>query len=138
MPPPPAPLVDSGGAAGSDSSDGGSSGYWSVGRCDGSPEPSPPASDGTVSPATPPDEGLDMELDPVPFEEPVTRRRRVSSSQSQIRVQTPSDPLRLVVLTRVSSQNSGKTVFKCLWPSCSKVLTSVVGIKRHIRITHLR
>lgn len=34
-------------------------------------------------------------------------------------------------------QNSVKVAFRCLWPSCGKVLTTVVGIKRHIRTTHL-
>ncbi len=34
-------------------------------------------------------------------------------------------------------QNSVKAAYRCLWPSCGKVLTSVVGIKRHIRTTHL-
>lgn len=28
-------------------------------------------------------------------------------------------------------------VYKCLWPNCGKVLTSSVGIKRHIRVLHL-
>ncbi|KAG7255933.1 hypothetical protein CRUP_031248 [Coryphaenoides rupestris] len=28
-------------------------------------------------------------------------------------------------------------LYKCLWPGCSKVLTSSVGIKRHVRMVHL-
>lgn len=56
---------------GSELSDGGSSGYWSVGHGAGSPEPA-------VSPATPPDEGLDMEMEQVLFDEPAARKRRVS------------------------------------------------------------
>ncbi|XP_044026305.1 zinc finger protein 395b isoform X2 [Siniperca chuatsi] len=32
---------------------------------------------------------------------------------------------------------SFRGVYKCLWPSCGKVLTSSVGIKRHIRVLHL-
>lgn len=55
---------------GSELSDGGSSGYWSVGHGAGSPEPA-------VSPATPPDEGLDMEMEQVLFDEPAARKRRV-------------------------------------------------------------
>ncbi|KAM9367055.1 zinc finger protein 395a [Symphorus nematophorus] len=101
-----APLMDCGG---SELSDGGSSGYWSVGHGNGSPVPSPPIAEPAVSPATPSDEGLDMELEQVLFDEPAPRKRR----------------------------NSVKTAYRCLWPSCGKVLTTVVGIKRHIRTTHL-
>lgn len=35
------------------------------------------------------------------------------------------------------SQSSFRSVYKCLWPSCGKVLTSSVGMKRHIRVLHL-
>ncbi|XP_026174845.1 zinc finger protein 395b isoform X2 [Mastacembelus armatus] len=34
-------------------------------------------------------------------------------------------------------KSSLRGVYKCLWPSCGKVLTSSVGIKRHIRVLHL-
>ncbi|XP_072300000.1 zinc finger protein 395b isoform X2 [Eucyclogobius newberryi] len=34
-------------------------------------------------------------------------------------------------------KSSFKGVYKCLWPNCGKVLTSSVGIKRHIRVLHL-
>ncbi|KAM9779425.1 zinc finger protein 395b isoform 1-T1 [Syngnathus typhle] len=34
-------------------------------------------------------------------------------------------------------KNSFKGFYKCLWPNCGKVLTSSVGIKRHIRVLHL-
>ncbi|XP_071345960.1 zinc finger protein 395a isoform X2 [Trachinotus anak] len=105
-PDPAAPPMDCGG---SDLSDSCSSGYWSVGRASGSPAPSPPIAEPDVSPTTPPDEGLDMELEQVLFDEPAPRKRR----------------------------NSVKVAYRCLWPSCGKVLTSVVGIKRHIRTTHL-
>ncbi|XP_018548427.1 zinc finger protein 704 [Lates calcarifer] len=101
-----APPMDCGGG---ELSDSGSSGYWSVGRANGSPAPSPPIAEPDVSPASPPDEGLDMELEQVLFDEPAPRKRR----------------------------NSVKVAYKCLWPTCGKVLTSVVGIKRHIRTTHL-
>lgn len=40
-------------------------------------------------------------------------------------------------LTAKKPKSSFKCVFKCLWPSCGKVLTSSVGIKRHIRVLHL-
>ncbi|XP_029352422.1 zinc finger protein 395b [Echeneis naucrates] len=35
-------------------------------------------------------------------------------------------------------KSSFRVVYKCLWPSCGKVLTTSVGIKRHIRVLHLR
>ncbi|XP_040894147.1 LOW QUALITY PROTEIN: zinc finger protein 395a [Toxotes jaculatrix] len=104
-PEPSAPLMDCGGG---ELSDSGSSGYWSVGHANGSPAPSPPMAEADVSLATPPDEGLDMELEQV-CEEPAPRKRR----------------------------NSVKVAYRCLWPTCGKVLTTVVGIKRHIRTTHL-
>ncbi|XP_053176024.1 zinc finger protein 395a [Scomber japonicus] len=106
QPDPAAPLMDCGG---SELSDSGSSGYWSVGHGNGSPAHSPPIAEPDAGPASPPDEGLDMELEQVLFDEPAPRRRR----------------------------NSVKVAYRCLWPSCGKVLTSVVGIKRHIRTTHL-
>lgn len=85
------------------------SGYWSVGHAHGSPAPSPPIKESDATPVMPPDEGVDMELDQVLFDEPAPRKRK----------------------------NSVKLAYRCLWPSCGKVLTSVVGIKRHIRMTHL-
>ncbi|XP_078112080.1 zinc finger protein 395a [Sander vitreus] len=105
-PDPTAPPMDCGRGLLSDS---GSSGYWSVGHSNGSPVPSPPMAEADAGPATPLDEGLDMELEQVLFDEPAPRKRR----------------------------NSVKAAFRCLWPSCGKVLTSVVGMKRHIRTTHL-
>ncbi|XP_074523110.1 zinc finger protein 395-like [Halichoeres trimaculatus] len=101
-----APMMDYGC---SELSDSGSSGYWSVGNSNGSPAPSSPVTEPAVSPAAPSDEGLDMEIEQVLFDEPAPRKRR----------------------------NSMKSAYRCLWPSCGKVLTSVVGIKRHIRTTHL-
>ncbi|KAM4593318.1 zinc finger protein 395a [Odontesthes bonariensis] len=94
---------------GSELSDSGSSGYWSIGHANGSSAPSSPAAEPEGGAATPTDEGLDMELDQVLFDEPAPRKRK----------------------------NSVKVAYRCLWPSCGKVLTSVVGIKRHIRTTHL-
>ncbi|KAM6943318.1 zinc finger protein 395a [Xenentodon cancila] len=101
-----APLMDGNGG---ELSDSGSSGYWSVGPAQRSSAPSSPQGETDGGTATPPDEGLDMELDQVLFDEPAPRRRR----------------------------NSVKVAYRCLWPSCGKVLTSVVGIKRHVRTTHL-
>ncbi|XP_029283616.1 zinc finger protein 395-like isoform X2 [Cottoperca gobio] len=102
---PTAPPMDCGGEL----SDSGSSGYWSVGLANSSPAPSPPNAEPDASPATPSDEGLDMELEQVLFDEPAPRKRK----------------------------NFVKVAYRCMWPSCGKVLTSVVGIKRHIRTTHL-
>ncbi|XP_055088456.1 zinc finger protein 395-like isoform X2 [Periophthalmus magnuspinnatus] len=84
-----------------------SSGYWSVGHSRGSPAASPPITEPDTDQTTPPDEGLSMELEL--FEEPAPRRRR----------------------------NSEHAAFKCLWPGCEKILTSIVGIKRHVRTMHL-
>uniref|UniRef100_A0A3Q1EG15 Zinc finger protein 395-like n=1 Tax=Acanthochromis polyacanthus TaxID=80966 RepID=A0A3Q1EG15_9TELE len=92
-----------------DTTGNGSSGYWSVGHAPSSPMPSPPIAEPDAGVVPPTDEGLDMELEQVLFDEPAPRKRR----------------------------NSVKAAFRCLWPSCGKVLTSVVGIKRHIRTTHL-
>ncbi|XP_047219848.1 zinc finger protein 395-like isoform X2 [Girardinichthys multiradiatus] len=84
-----------------------SSGYWSVNRGPRSPAPPSPTAEANGRSATPSDEGLD--LDQVLFEEPAPRKRR----------------------------NSLKVAYQCLWPSCRKVLTSLMGIKRHIRMVHL-
>ncbi|XP_061564340.1 zinc finger protein 395-like isoform X2 [Cololabis saira] len=105
-PDPAAPAMD---CSGGELSDSGSSGYWSVGPAQRSSAPPSPEGQADADAATPPDEGLDMELDQVLFDEPAPRKRK----------------------------NSVKVVYRCLWPSCAKVLTSVVGIKRHIRTTHL-
>ncbi|CAF87421.1 unnamed protein product, partial [Tetraodon nigroviridis] len=40
-------------------------------------------------------------------------------------------------LSAKKPKSSFRGVYKCLWPSCGKVLTSSVGIKRHIRVLHL-
>ncbi|XP_017158578.1 zinc finger protein 395-like [Poecilia reticulata] len=71
-----APLMDAGAI---ELSDSGSSGYWSVDPR--SPAPSSPTDEAGGGSATPPDEGLDMELDQVLFEEPAPRKRRVSMTR---------------------------------------------------------
>ncbi|TRY72953.1 hypothetical protein DNTS_010250 [Danionella cerebrum] len=90
---------------GSELSDGG---YWSCDHGNGSPAPSPPIVETDKSTA-PTDDGLDMEMDQMLFNEPAPRKRK----------------------------NSVKVAYRCLWPNCGKVLTTVVGIKRHIRNAHL-
>uniref|UniRef100_A0A1A7XRK7 Zinc finger protein 395b n=1 Tax=Iconisemion striatum TaxID=60296 RepID=A0A1A7XRK7_9TELE len=49
----------------------------------------------------------------------------------------PLEPDQGEELTAKKPKSSLRCVYKCLWPSCGKVLTSSVGIKRHIRVTHL-
>ncbi|XP_078085449.1 zinc finger protein 395-like isoform X2 [Mustelus asterias] len=34
-------------------------------------------------------------------------------------------------------KNSVKMLYRCMWPSCQKLLSSTVGIRRHIRTVHL-
>uniref|UniRef100_A0AAY4A451 C2H2-type domain-containing protein n=1 Tax=Denticeps clupeoides TaxID=299321 RepID=A0AAY4A451_9TELE len=94
---------------GGELSDSGSSGCWSWDHGNASPAPSPPITETDRSLAAHADEGLDMELDQVLFDEPAPRKRK----------------------------NSLKVAYRCLWRNCGKVLTTVVGIKRHIRTLHL-
>uniref|UniRef100_H3CA50 C2H2-type domain-containing protein n=1 Tax=Tetraodon nigroviridis TaxID=99883 RepID=H3CA50_TETNG len=57
------------------------------------------------------------------------------------RSSTPSSPTEEVPSDEPAvrkRRSSGKTAYKCLWPCCGKLLTSVVGIKRHVRTNHLR
>ncbi|XP_041034983.1 zinc finger protein 395-like isoform X1 [Carcharodon carcharias] len=35
-------------------------------------------------------------------------------------------------------KNSMKVLYRCMWPDCQKLLSSPVGIRRHIRTVHLR
>ncbi|KAJ8410147.1 hypothetical protein AAFF_G00201280 [Aldrovandia affinis] len=93
-------------SGGEELSDSGSSGYWSWDQGIGSPAPSPSIAEADAHPA---DEGIDMELEQVLFDEPAARKRK----------------------------NSVRLAYRCLWPNCGKVLTSVVGMKRHIRTLHL-
>lgn len=101
----PGPVLSGADCGASEVSDGG---YWSCDHGNTSPAPSPPSGDVDKTPP-PVDEGLDMDMDQVLFDEPAPRKRR----------------------------NSVKLTYRCLWPNCGKVLTSIVGMKRHIRILHL-
>ncbi|KAG9344750.1 hypothetical protein JZ751_010437 [Albula glossodonta] len=97
-------------SGGEELSDSSSSGYWSWDHGMGSPAPSPSvteAIDATLAPSA--DEGIDIDMEQDLCTGPVTRKHK--------------NPVRLA--------------YRCLWPSCGKVLTSVVGMKRHIRILHL-
>ncbi|XP_046877265.1 zinc finger protein 395b [Hypomesus transpacificus] len=40
-------------------------------------------------------------------------------------------------LTGRKSKSSSRGAYRCLWPGCGKVLTSSVGMKRHVRVLHL-
>uniref|UniRef100_A0AAR2JL20 C2H2-type domain-containing protein n=1 Tax=Pygocentrus nattereri TaxID=42514 RepID=A0AAR2JL20_PYGNA len=91
----------------SEVSDGG---YWSTDHGNNSPAPSPPIAESDKALGPPVDEGLDMEMENVLFDEPAPRKRK----------------------------NSMKVAYRCLWPNCGKILTSIVGIKRHVRTLHLR
>ncbi|NWI50257.1 ZN395 protein, partial [Calyptomena viridis] len=97
----------------SDSGSSTTSGHWSGGSDISTPSPPHPAgspkysSEALSSP--PADDGFETDSDPFVPDEPAPRKRK----------------------------NSVKVMYKCLWPSCGKVLRSIVGIKRHVRTQHL-
>ncbi|KAM9355835.1 zinc finger protein 395b [Pholidichthys leucotaenia] len=68
---------------------------------------SPAPSPSVIEVDSSPDEGLHMELD---------HREELSAKKPK---------------------SSIRSAYKCLWPSCGKVLTSSVGMKRHVRVLHL-
>ncbi|XP_022542277.2 zinc finger protein 395b isoform X2 [Astyanax mexicanus] len=94
---------------GGELSDSGSSGYWSWDHGSVSPAPSPSVTETDGSLGQPVDEGLQMELEQGGCDEPESRRCKSLS----------------------------RGAYRCLWPGCGKVLTSRVGMKRHIQILHL-
>lgn len=83
------------------------SGYWSVGHAHRSPAPSPPIKESDASPATPPDEGVDMELDQVLFDEPAPRKRRVSGGLQQSR----KNDLLIVEVSKTTKAAGGDDAF---------------------------
>ncbi|XP_030054555.1 zinc finger protein 395 isoform X2 [Microcaecilia unicolor] len=97
----------------SDSGSSTASGHWSGDS--GISTPSPPytqlspkySEEAFGSPRA--DEGFDTDPDPFLVYEPTPRKRK----------------------------NSVKVTYKCLWPSCGKLLRSIVGIKRHVKTQHL-
>nr|XP_038032888.1 zinc finger protein 395 isoform X1 [Anas platyrhynchos] len=97
----------------SDSGSSTTSGHWSGGSDISTPSPPHPegspkhSSEALSSP--PADDGFETDSDPFLLDEPAPRKRK----------------------------NSVKVMYKCLWPSCGKVLRSIVGIKRHVRTQHL-
>ncbi|XP_062474528.1 zinc finger protein 395 isoform X2 [Pezoporus occidentalis] len=97
----------------SDSGSSTTSGHWSAGSDISTPSPPHPAgspkysSEGLSSPQV--DDGFETDSDPFLLDEPAPRKRK----------------------------NSVKVMYKCLWPSCGKVLRSIVGIKRHVKTQHL-
>ncbi|XP_039697870.1 zinc finger protein 704 [Pteropus medius] len=101
-----------GGAASGSCSSGG---YWSwsAPSDQSSPStPSPPLSADSAKPfrSPAPDDGIDeAEASSLLFDEPIPRKRK----------------------------NSMKVMFKCLWKSCGKVLSTAAGIQKHIRTVHL-
>ncbi|XP_027019199.1 zinc finger protein 395b isoform X1 [Tachysurus fulvidraco] len=94
---------------GGELSDGGSSGYWSWEQGSVSPVPSPSVTETDSSMGQLGDEGLHMEPELGAGDELESRWCKSLSREA----------------------------YRCLWPSCGKVLTSRVGMKRHIRILHL-
>ncbi|KAM6366636.1 zinc finger protein 395 isoform 2-T2 [Alca torda] len=97
----------------SDSGSSTTSGHWSGGSDISTPSPPHPAgspkysSEALSSPQV--DDGFETDSDPFLLDEPAPRKRK----------------------------NSVKVMYKCLWPSCGKVLRSIVGIKRHVKTQHL-
>lgn len=126
---------------GGELSDSGSSGYWSWDHGNVSPAPSPSVTEMDSSP----DEGLHMELEQ--GEELAAKKPKVHSCSGKTEeaaiintaflqfgpVSVRAHPPSALFLP----QSSVRSVYRCLWPSCGKVLTSSVGIKRHIRVLHL-
>ncbi|NWT07331.1 ZN395 protein, partial [Mionectes macconnelli] len=97
----------------SDSGSSTTSGHWSAGSDISTPSPPHPAGSpkysGEALSSPRGDDGFETDSDPFVPEEPAPRKRK----------------------------NSVKVMYKCLWPSCGKVLRSIVGIKRHVRTQHL-
>ncbi|XP_077009004.1 zinc finger protein 395 isoform X2 [Tamandua tetradactyla] len=97
----------------SDSGSSTTSGHWSGSSGISTPSPPHPQAspkylgDAFGSPQT--DHGFETDSDPFLLDEPAPRKRK----------------------------NSVKVMYKCLWPSCGKVLRSIVGIKRHVKALHL-
>ncbi|CAH6827749.1 Zfp395 [Phodopus roborovskii] len=97
----------------SDSGSSTTSGHWSGSSGVSTPSPPHPQAspkylgDAFGSPQT--DHGFETDSDPFLLDEPAPRKRK----------------------------NSVKVMYKCLWPSCGKVLRSIVGIKRHVKALHL-
>nr|XP_044987312.1 zinc finger protein 395 isoform X2 [Jaculus jaculus] len=97
----------------SDSGSSTTSGHWSGSSGISTPSPPHPQAspkylgDSFGSPQT--DHGFETDPDSFLLDEPAPRKRK----------------------------NSVKVMYKCLWPSCGKVLRSIVGIKRHVKALHL-
>ncbi|XP_069461789.1 zinc finger protein 395 [Ambystoma mexicanum] len=94
----------------SDSGSSTTSGHWSgSSSMSAHSPPHPEASPKYSSEAAQVDEGFETDLDSLILDEPAPRKRK----------------------------NSMKAMYKCLWPSCGKLLRSIVGIKRHVKTQHL-
>lgn len=116
---------------GGELSDSGSSGYWSWDHGNVSPAPSPSVTEVDSSP----DEGLQMELEQ--GEELNAKKTKVGPLAGHMSILPYWFFASLTCAVLCLRQNSFKGVYKCLWPACGKVLTSSIGIKRHIRVLHL-
>ncbi|XP_067426032.1 zinc finger protein 395 isoform X2 [Emydura macquarii macquarii] len=74
---------------------------------------------------------------PHPEGSPKYSSEALCSPQADDGFETDSDPFLLDEPAPRKRKNSVKVVYKCLWPSCGKVLRSIVGIKRHVKTQHL-
>ncbi|XP_010149326.1 PREDICTED: zinc finger protein 395 [Eurypyga helias] len=74
---------------------------------------------------------------PHPAGSPKYSSEALSSPQVDDGFETDSDPFLLDEPAPRKRKNSVKVMYKCLWPSCGKVLRSIVGIKRHVKTQHL-
>ncbi|CAM9976522.1 unnamed protein product [Bubo scandiacus] len=74
---------------------------------------------------------------PHPAGSPKYSSEALSSPQADDGFETDSDPFLLDEPAPRKRKNSVKVMYKCLWPSCGKVLRSIVGIKRHVKTQHL-
>ncbi|KAJ1076144.1 hypothetical protein K5549_008998 [Capra hircus] len=112
-----------------------SSGYWSWSAPSDQSNPStpsPPLSADSFKPfrsPAPPDDGIDeAEAGNLLFDEPIPRKRKLFAATA---------PRAQYCSLQQESWNSMKVMFKCLWKNCGKVLSTAVGIQKHIRTIHL-
>ncbi|ELW62531.1 Zinc finger protein 395 [Tupaia chinensis] len=81
--------------------------------------------------------GISTPSPPHPQASPKYLGEAFGSPQTDHGFETDSDPFLLDEPAPRKRKNSVKVMYKCLWPSCGKVLRSIVGIKRHVKALHL-
>ncbi|KAJ8796975.1 hypothetical protein J1605_001785 [Eschrichtius robustus] len=133
-----------------------SSGYWSWSAPSDQSNPStpsPPLSADSFKPfrsPAPPDDGIDeAEASNLLFDEPIPRKRKLLPIPSLLQLLELSTAhcsgehrqavrdVRELQWEWLGCRNSMKVMFKCLWKNCGKVLSTAVGIQKHIRTIHL-